>query len=69
MGKKQDNKVSAVDVLPWARKKKRFTTKQLAEHTGVTFRQATALVAILRIKEALTPDGKGKDGSSQWIAA
>ena len=57
------------DVLPWATKRKTFTTGQVSDQFGVSPGQAAALVAILRIKEAIEPHGNGPDGTSAWAIA
>jgi len=65
-----DNKVTAESILPWAKKRKSFTTGQVAEKFKVTVGQARALVAILRIKKDVLPSkGKGADGTSEWSLA
>ncbi len=54
------------DVLPWATKRKTFTTRQVSDQFDVSPGQAAALVAILRIMGAIEPNGKGNDGTSSW---
>ena len=67
--KSSNTKVTAKDVLPWATKRKTFTTQQVSEQFEVSPGQAAALVAILRIKEAIEPHGNGLDGTSAWAIA
>ena len=65
-----NRKITAKDVLPWVSKRKSFTTGQLAAEFSVTDGTAAALVAILRIKDAILPsEGKGNDGTSSWTVA
>jgi len=64
---KSVGKINVEDhVLPFARKKKVFSTGSIAETFGVSFGSASALVAILRIKRAVEKDGTAADGTSQW---
>ena len=54
------------DVLPYARKRKVFSTGSVADEFGIAAGSAVALVAILRIKRVIEKDGKAADGTSQW---
>ena len=54
------------DVLPYARKRKVFSTGSVASDFHISSGSATALVAILRIKRCIEKDGKAADGTSQW---
>jgi hypothetical protein len=50
----------------FARERKTFKTSQVMEHFGVTkFKAAGSLAALTRAKK-LRPDGKDRDGHSQW---
>lgn len=67
---KNEVKVTADHILPWVKKRKKFTTAQLAKQFDVSMSRAAALIAILRIKGAVGPSlGKGPDGTSQWAAS
>lgn len=64
--KKTTHKINADDVGEWAKKKKRFSTTEVAEHFGVSTGSARALVAILRIQKVTEPTGKALDGASTY---
>lgn len=59
-------KVKAEQVAEYAKRRKRFSTGDVVEQFGVTPGSAAALVAILRIKEVIEPDGKANDNTSRW---
>lgn len=56
-------------VLTYARKKKRFSTMDVANKFKVKKLQASAAIAILRIKEVIVRDDPSKDadGVSLWV--
>ena len=64
------SKLDSNEVLKYARRRKTFSTQQVADHFGVSKQQAAAGIAILRIKEVLdrveaTGVSNGDD-SSRW---
>jgi len=71
--KNKSERLDSRKVQAWAEKRKAavFTTAQVADKFKVTFRQAAAGVAILRLREVLDPaqPPKTKDGISRWTLA
>jgi hypothetical protein len=65
-----NNPLDSNEVLKFAQRRKKFSTKQVADHFQVGFQQAAAGIAILRIKEVLErgPASTSKsDRSSRWV--
>jgi len=64
-------KTDSVVVIQWLKscKSKEFTTGDVVDHFGVSMGSAAALIAILRIKEVITPNSPAKteDGTSRWV--
>ena len=63
-------KADSTDVLTWMQKRKITSTQEVADRFGIRFNQATANIAILRIKGVIersdTPEGS-TDQSSRWV--
>jgi hypothetical protein len=65
-----NNGGSARQVEVFARKAKKFSTKDVMEKFGIAKRSAGANIAILRLRGVVEPDEpKSKDGFSQWRIA
>ena len=61
-------KLDANDIYAWgAKRKKGFTTGQLADHFRIPRKRAAAFIAICRIRGQFKPNGRGSDGTSQWL--
>lgn len=64
------SKLDSNEVLKYARRRKTFSTQQVADHFGVSKQQAAAGIAILRIKEVLEraemAGVSNGDNSSRW---
>lgn len=64
------SKANSMDVLAWMAKRKVTSTKEIADRFKIRLSQATANVAILRIKKAIerveTP-ADSNDQSSRWV--
>jgi hypothetical protein len=66
---KDDNKANSLEVLDWVKKRKTFSTQEVADHFGIRLMQAAANIAILRIKEVVESAPKperSNDKSSRW---
>lgn len=64
--RKPSGKVTAEDVQNRFAKWGKFSTEDVVQELGVSKGSAAALIAILRIKQILSPVGKDQAGSSVW---
>lgn len=67
--KTEKKRLDSDRVLAFAKKKRAFSTDDVAREFKVGRPQAAAAIAILRLKSALKKDGTAKDGSSAWVTA
>jgi predicted HTH transcriptional regulator len=65
-----ENKADSMEVLEYIKVRGQASTEQVAKKFKIRPTQAAANLAILRIKGAITPQGKGngQDKSSRWSA-
>jgi hypothetical protein len=71
MSTQKSERLDSSKVLEWAQRRKRFSTAQVAKTFAVRPNQASAAIAILRIKQVVERDesaGKqSNDKSSRWV--
>lgn len=62
-------RLDTTKVIEYVKKKKRFTTMDIARQFKVSKMQGAAAVSIMRIKEIVEADtpAKTEDGVSRWV--